>query len=164
MEVYKNDISFENVWTRVDSKLSGELVDFWMSRKLISTDTEARERSKQAVVLLRNKRGILIGVSTATKNYFKPVGAHFYFYRCFVDASFRIPGLDIKLTKTALDVLEKHVRSTSDGAVGVLALVQGETLKKRVWAIWPSLNFFFYGKDKHGNPIRIYYFRHAKIQ
>jgi len=164
MEVYKNDISFENVWTRVDSKLSGELVDFWMSRKVITQESQATERSRQAVVLLRNKEGALLGVSTATKSYFKPVGHDFYFYRCFIDTAFRIPGLDIQLTKKAVEVLEKHAKETSDDAVGVLALVQGNTLKQRVWAIWRSVNFFYYGKDKNGNPIRIYYFRHAKIK
>ena len=67
-----------------------------------------------------------------------------------------------KLTTNTLDYLESIHKSIDQRVIGVIAEFENKDLQKINYAVSKS-GFVFIGFSKKGNPIRVYYFKGAKI-
>lgn len=157
-----NDFNFDNIWSSNDEAVANELVSFWAKHGILGADL-SEHRSKQAVFVIRHDENAIVGVSTAVKIFHQPLRSYVYLYRCFIAPSARIAGLETMLTAKTKDYLESIHQEEEPIAVGFLLVAQSESLKKYNKAVWPGLNMMFIGNTATGDPIRICYFKKARI-
>ena len=161
-------ITFENLYKDVSPKVSGEIKAFWLKEGALDGERRREERVKQAVYIIRHSEsGKLVGVSTAQKTKFKALNDnYFYEFRCYIGEGHRAAGLDVKLSKITIDFLESISQEDADKPIGVFATLENEHLKKEAYwrrAFWPENRMYFVGYTSAGNPIRVRYFKGARI-
>jgi hypothetical protein len=160
-------LKFENCYQRVSDNSAAGIRALWKTETLLA-DEAATERLKEVVyVILDPDSGAVAGVSTAVKKRMNMLNNnHLYEFRCYIGEKFRVAGLDVKLSRLTFDFLETLANDDNDKPVGIFTVLENETLKERpVWrrAVWPELEMYFVGYTKTGNPIRVHYFKDARI-
>lgn len=159
---------FENMYQNLTQEVEDRIVSLWKSERALTDSEKIEERLKQVVfVVLDSGSGTLAGVSTAEKKRVPALNKnHLYEFRCFIAGDYRIAGLDVKLSKETFGFLESLSHSDTDKPVGIFSVLENETLKKEsVWrrAVWPEIEMYFVGFTNSGNPIRVHYFKGARI-
>jgi len=157
-----NQFKFENVWSLKNQDLLDEIVDAWTKVGAIPGNQSGMDRAKQVVYIVRNAENKIIGISTAYLANVPLLKNNLFVFRCMIFPGFRIPGLLAKLTSMSLQYLESIHHSLKQKVVGVFTEVENKELHKMNYAVLPS-GFTFIGYSKRGNPIRVYYFKGAKI-
>ena len=155
-------ITFENVWMEKNQELLDEIVEAWNNVGAIPPGQSGIERAKQVVYIVRNEKKKIIGISTAYLSGVKRLRNNFFIYRCMVFPGNKIPGLFTKLTDLSLKYLESIHTTLKRKVIGVLTEVENKELQKLNLAILTT-GLIFIGYSKRGNPIRVYYFKGAKI-
>ena len=153
---------FENVWCTKDQKLLNEIVEAWDRVHAIPANQSGQERAKQVVYLVRNKNDEIIGISTAYFTFIPNLNNNLFVYRCMIFPGNNIPGLFTKITLLTIEYLESIHKSLNQKVIGILTEVENKSLQKLNLAVLPS-GFVFIGYSKRGNPLRVYYFKGAKI-
>lgn len=161
-------IVFENVFGVLGKKDCDDIKTMWLKERALEDEKEMDARIRQVVYLVREaETGIVVGVSTSVKKKVSALNNNFlYEFRCFISRAYRVAGLDVKLSKMTFDFLESTSRQDADKPIGIFAILENETLKKEdVWrrAVWPEIEMYFVGYTNAGNPIRVHYFKGAKI-
>lgn len=131
-------------------------------------DSVIDTRLGQAVCLIRDTETQKVaGISTAEKKQVPSLNNNYlYEFRCYISENFRIAGLDVKLSRETFDFLESHAGKDSDKPIGIFAVLENERLKQEpLWrrAVWPEIEMYFMGYTNSGNPIRVHYFKGARI-
>ena len=157
-----NDIQFINIWKSKDLVPKKQLIEFWQKWRIIKTEKEIENRADQGLFLVIHNNEVK-GVSTAVEYDFRQLKNRFFLFRCFIDPTFRVPGLDPKLTLLSRDFLEGLFSKGKTECKGILTVVQSNRLHNRSWAIWPVTKFVYIGDTSNGFPMRVYYFNRAKI-
>lgn len=154
---------FENVWKKDDPVVSGEVSGVW--KKVGLQDEEIRQRMNQLVYVVKDEDGHVAGISTAFKVYISQLHNYMYAFRCMLTEDNRIPGLTSKLLVMTRDFLESiHETDGPEKAIGLITVVENERIKQhRTEAVWPASGMVYIGNTKGGHPIRVYYFRGARI-
>lgn len=154
----------ENVWRKVDEERLEQIVNFWLGLGILNT-SQAYKRAKQVVIMIKNDRDELVGVSTAFHTYFEKLKSYVYAYRCLIQKESRVIGLETKLTIETKSVLEKGLDDFKENKpVGLLAVIQNERLSSVArYAIWPGVNMIYIGKNSAGESMRISYFDDARM-
>ena len=153
------NIKFVTCWQTHDVSLREKIADLWLNKNILDKVT-VRDRLDQAVyAILEGER--VIGVSTVFLRDLPLLNNSFYVYRCYIDNNYRAPALDVKLFVKTRDFLEKECNGSP--VKGILAVVQNDDLKKWNHAIWPDTGMMYIGDSPKGDPMRVYYFRGAKI-
>jgi hypothetical protein len=157
-------VLLENVWKKDVSPFRAEVLEIWR-RHGGGAESDAQQRLEQLVFLVRNASGEVVGISTAFKAYVKHLRNHFYAFRLLLVPGYRIPGLTSKLLVSTRDFLESiYGGDGAEKAIGMITLVENEAIKEnRNEAIWPASKMVYIGNSKEGNPIRVYYFKGARI-
>lgn len=158
-------LEFENVYGRITEGVSREVKDLWKRETVVP---DADERVKQVAFIIRDgATKALAGVSTLAKRQVPFLNNKFlYEFRCYIAHNHRIAGLDVKLSKMTFDFIESIHKMDADGPVGIYTILENEELKKQtVWrrATWPELDMHLVGFTRSGNPIRVHYFKEARI-
>jgi hypothetical protein len=158
------DLVFENVWGGEISHIRDQVLNIWMHHRG-PQGLQADKRMKQIVFVIRNKRGDVIGLSTAFKSYIKQLRNHFFVFRLLIVPGYRVAGLTSKLLVLTRDFLESiHLTQNLDTPIGLITLVESEALKQhRNEAIWPASKMVYIGNTREGHHIRVYYFAGARI-
>ena len=159
---------FENIYRNVSDKVSEEIKALWQTEGALKDEKEMQDRVRQLVFAVRHaETGSLVGVSSAVKKEVKALNDNYlYEFRCFISKAHRMAGLDVKLSKMTFDFLESVSHQDTDKPIGVFAILENEVLKKEdVWrrAVWPEIEMHLVGYTNTGNPIRVYYFKGARI-
>jgi len=81
------------VFGRVDEATAARVTEFWVSEGVLPGREIAEERVSQVVYLVENDDSELVGVTTAYIDKAPRLGQPFYFYRNYLRASDRVPGL-----------------------------------------------------------------------
>jgi hypothetical protein len=157
-----------NVFNNVSAKVKAEIVAMWKSGDALMDDRKIEERLAQVVYVIRDSdSGQLAGVSTAEKKKVQALNNnYFYEFRCFIAQSYRSAGLDVKLSKETFGFLEALSKTDTDKPIGIFSILENEKLKQEpVWrrAVWPEIEMYFVGYTSAGNPIRVHYFKGARI-
>jgi hypothetical protein len=161
-------LAFENVYGRLSEPAKQAITALWKAEDALTDQEQMEERLKQVVIIIRDSAsGVVAGVSTAQKKRMQALNnRHLYEFRCFIGANHRIAGLDVKLSRETFDFLEKLSKSDQHHPVGIFSILENETLKNEpVWrrAVWPEIEMYFVGYTNSGNPIRVHYFKGARI-
>lgn len=159
---------FENVYKKVSNSINGEIVALWKREGGLTDEALISERLDQVVYIIRSSEsGMLAGVSTAEKKKVKALNNnYFYEFRCLIAEAYRMAGLDVKLSQLTFDFLESISSQDENRPIGIFSVLENETLKQEpVWrrAVWPEINMYFVGYTTSGNPIRVHYFKGARI-
>ena len=147
--------------------LRNEAITFWKNEGVIAANV-IEERANQLVMIARNEESEVIATSTAAKVKVKLLNDNWlYQYRCYVKPDFRVVGFDVHLTTESLKLLEAQSKMEStEAAIGVLVVVENPNLTKSSIhraAVWRAYKMYFIGYNSKGQPIRVYYFKGAKI-
>lgn len=161
-------LSFENHYRKLSEEMAAQISALWRTENALADESVISERLHQVVyVILDPDSGETAGVSTAEKKKFNMLNSNYlYEFRCYIGEKFRIAGLDVKLSRMTFDFLETLAKDDSDKPVGIFTVLENESLKEQpVWrrAVWPELEMYFVGYSKAGNPIRVHYFKDARI-
>ncbi len=157
----------ENVYSTLTPGLKQQVAELWVREGAISA-AQIEERLSQVVFIVRDSEtGELVGVSTADKKRVHALNSnYFYEFRCFIADAFRVAGLDVKLSRETFDYLAFISKQDLNKPIGIFTILENEGLKKLpVWrrAVWPEIEMYFVGYTTSGNPIRVHYFKEARI-
>ena len=161
-------ITIQNVFKNLSESMKHEIVKLWKDQGAINEEDKITERLQQVVcVVLDPEKGAVVGVSTAERRKVQALNDNYFFeFRCFFAQAYRIAGLDVKLSKTTFEFLESISKTSDNHAIGILSVLENEQLKKEsLWrrAVWPEIEMYFVGFTNHGNPIRVHYFKGARV-
>ena len=160
-------LHFEKVWQEIPPRVREELKHLWMQSNVIANAEEADKRAGQAVFVVRSDDGVLAGVSTAVHQKVKLLNDNFlYEFRCFIPDRYRVAGLDVKLSRITFDLLEQEAKKEKENTIGIFSVLENDALKKEpVWqrAVWPEIDMYFIGYTKEDHPVRVHYFKDARI-
>ena len=158
------DFSFHRIHSAVSPELGAEVVAIWTQFGGLDA-AEAQRRLSELVMIVKNKSGKVIGISTAAKTHLQQIQNHVYAYRCFILPEFRAPALDTQMIIRSKALLaEASLVGTEKRSVGIVVVVQNELLKNH-WrqAVWPGADMMYIGDTPQGHHIRIGYFKGSKI-
>ena len=160
----RNDVSFEVLWMRDTAECHDEVTQIWVTEAGLSPE-EAGRRMKELVIAMKDPNGRIVGVSTAYKTYIQRLRSHLFACRLFIVPAYRGAGLAPSLLVATRDHLESvHQYDQVDPAIGLITLVENETVRvQRNDAVWPNSRMVYIGNSKEGYPIRVYYFKGARI-
>lgn len=160
-----HDLEISNVWMNVSPGLANEIVSFWMVNRMLPEGIDAHARSKQVVLVIRNK-GKIVGLTSAEIVRYRQLNNNlFYFFRMIVLPEIQLPGIGSKMVVETRDFLESQAeKQMTNKCIGMITIVENPQLvATRNQAVWPSSKMVYIGNDKHGHHIRVYYFKGAKI-
>jgi len=155
-------LRFENVWSLKNQDLLDEIVEAWAILGVVPEGQSSMDRAKQVVYLVRNTDSKIVGISTTYISFIPKLKNKLFVYRCLIFPKYRYPGLLAMLTKMTLEYLESIHHSLNEKIIGVITEIENKSLQKLNLAVLPS-GFVFIGYSKRGNPVRVYYFKGAKI-
>ena len=159
-----SDYSFHTVNGSLPRELAEEVVKLWINFAGLEGQ-EAQRRLKELVMILSDRAGKVIGVSTVVKTYVAQIKNFVYIYRCFILPTFRAPALDTQMivrTKQYLELLSQS--ETDKRCVGIMVIVQNVIVKQN-WrqAVWLGADMIYIGNTPEGDHIRLGYFKDARI-
>lgn len=158
------NLVLENVWGKDVSLIREQVLEIWKGHGGLM-GKQADDRLKQLVFVVKDDTGAVVGMSTAFKAYVKQLRNHFFAIRLMLIPEYRIPGLTSGLLVSTRDFLESiYMEDTTGQAIGLITLVENRRLKEnRNEAIWPASKMVYIGNSGEGHPIRVYYFKGARI-
>lgn len=161
-------LDFQNVYRNVSGAVAAELSALWKLEGAIADDLEISNRLLEVVyIIMDTATGQVVGVSTAVKKKVLALNGNFlYEFRCYIGEAYRIAGLDVKLSRLTFDYLEQLASGDPEKPVGIFTVFGNDRLKQHpVWrrAVWPEIDMHFIGYNKNGDPIRVHYFKGARI-
>ena len=159
-------LKIEKVWGTDREDWRAQARALWLRNRVLADPARMEARSRQVVHGIFD-RDALVGVSTAEPIRVKLLNDHFFYeFRCFIDPAHRVPGLDVKLARQTFDTLEEQYRQGNSECIGVITILENDELRReKTWrrAVWPVINMVFVGYTTAGMPIRVYYFKGARI-
>lgn len=161
-------LDFQNVYQGLSQDMTAELRSLWISEGAITDEQVIQKRLQEVVyVILDTESGTVAGVSTAVRKKVNVLNGNFFYeFRCYIGEKYRIAGLDVKLSRLTFDFLREAGSHDPKKPVGIFTVLENDFLKEQaVWrrAVWPELQMYFMGYTKTGNPIRVHYFKGARI-
>lgn len=158
----------ENVFKKLTQGLKQQIPELWKREGALTEDKKIEERLDQVVFIIKDSEtGLVVGVSTAEKKKVQTLNNNYFFeFRCFIAETFRVAGLDVKLSRETFDFLESISLDDEHRPVGIFSVLENDKLKQEpVWrrAVWPEIDMYFVGFTNSGNPIRVHYFKDARI-
>ncbi len=163
----KVKIHWQPVFGRVDDKNKSDAISYWKKHGVLVKEEVRKQRAEELVLMAYDTDGNVIATSTAKKVQIKLLDNNWlYQYRCFIDPDHRAIGFDCHLTVESLRLLEEAAATDNDRPVGVITIIENENLytsKLHKAAVWRAYSMYFIGYDAKGHPIRVYYFKDARI-
>lgn len=158
----------ENAYKKIPQRLKLEIAELWKREGALAEEKNIEERLNQVVFVIQDSEtGLVVGVSTAEKKKVQALNNNYFFeFRCFIAEAFRVAGLDVKLSRETFDFLESIGSQDPDKPIGIFTVLENEELKQQpVWrrAVWPEIDMYFVGFTTSGNPIRVHYFKNARV-
>ena len=160
----KEKVSFEVVWGKVSPDVREDVIRIWTEHMRFSAE-EIDDRLSQVVVVMKNPAGRVVGVSTAYKTYIHQLRNYLFACRLLIVPEYRRENLAPSLLVLTRDFLESvYDQDAVNPAIGVITLVENEYVRRtRTDAIWTASKMVYIGNSKQGHPIRVYYFKGARI-
>ena len=154
----------ENVWENKSAEIKEEIINFWLSEKVI-TEQSAKQRVNQVFIVCRDLEDKIIGVNTLYKQYNVQLNNYFYYYRTYISPKARKSQMVVDMMLVARDYLEaRYVNKQETETIGLFLEVENKDLKERLnQAIWPGSKFIYIGENQRGDHLRVYYFKNALI-
>jgi hypothetical protein len=159
-----DNFKFDCLWEPGHEEDREKVKSLWRKYGALQDESRIERRSREIVYAVKTPEGEVVAVSTA-----RAVQApflnnhHFYEFRCFIEPSFRVPGLDSLLAVKTKTFLEQQKDSVTVFK-GLLMVIENEALRtQRTKAVWPASEMVFVGYNSKGHHIRVGYFKGARI-
>ena len=128
-EVYQefHGYNLYNVYGRTTPEIRALVVDLWSRNKILSRDTDPDARAAQVGLMAVSAAGELVGVNTIYVGQLDscgmedPTGAHYFFYRMFIQSKDRRPEMMRVMTNGAYDLLKMIERSNKPKGMVIVA-------------------------------------------
>ena len=159
-----SDFSFHPIAETVSPEIASEVIEIWTEFAGLDK-AEAQRRLAELIMVVKDEAGKVVGVSTAVKTHLPQIQNYVFVYRCFILPKFRVPALDTQMIVRSKNHLHQISKSeTEKKSVGIMVIVQNETLKKN-WrqAVWRGADMIYMGNTPKGDHMRIGYFKQARI-
>jgi hypothetical protein len=146
-ELRYGEYRLENVYGDISPAVRDEIVAFWLAQRALLDEREARRRVAEVAFLVRNPGGEIVGLNTVYKGAIRSVPV--YFYRSFVRAGDRDPGLSRSLLRSATRYF-----ATRGDARGIAFVAENPKLTRRgAVASVQRLGFRLLGTDPAGRQV-----------
>lgn len=159
-----SDFTFQALTSPVTRETASEVVKIWTESAGLDQN-EAQRRLTELVMVVKDNRGKVVGISTAVKSHVPQLQNYVFLYRCFILPEFRAPALDTQMIVRSKNYLHQVSKSEMEKkCVGIMVIVQNEILKKN-WrqAVWRGADMMYIGNTPNGDHMRIGYFKGARI-
>jgi hypothetical protein len=93
------------VYQSINDRLTEQIIHFWQRNNAIPDPAERRRRVADVVYTIHTASGELVGVSTVYVSKLQGDGPS-YFYRMFIQAEHRQPGMMRHITNATRDLLQ----------------------------------------------------------
>jgi len=154
------------VWNKVTPVLEAELSQFWLDTKALLQEKRAAARAKQVVCIARSEQGDIVGLGSAYPCIVPLLRQPMYYYRTYVAPDYRGKGLMIPLLNASKEALQEYNLAALPKlkCLGVIVETENKQLEAAFHtAYWPRTGFTFMGYSKHGLPLRVWYFKGARV-
>jgi len=135
---------------------------FWADQGVLEGEA-ARQRLDEAVCLLLDDSGEIIGINSVHEEPLHLVGGRpFFVYRAYLPDG----GADsaVAMFNAAFEVLDAEYRADPSRPIGICVLVTDpEEMRRRPEAIWPDTELIYAGILPEGGQLRIRYFDDATV-
>lgn len=161
-----------SAWPEPPDEVRDEVIRFWLATGALPDLATAQERSRQLLVVARDTRGQVVGVSTAVRVLVHQLGCECFYYRTFVAPAARNRGL--RSTQLVWQILHESYRLLNERFLhgfdrdvpGLYAEMENPSvMRRRNEAVWEDngMNFVFIGRTEGGYHMRVWYFSEARI-
>lgn len=118
------------VHNKIDSKLRQDIINLWLSCNVLDKQ-QAYSRVKEVVAVGYDENGKLIGITTAYSRQFSPLGGNWFFYRMFIDPSFR--GRKIRRnTPGFFTETYSYLKKNYPSSKGVVAVLENNKISDKL--------------------------------
>lgn len=130
-ELYFGSYRLDNVYEQVTRTLADEIVALWQESRVL-TGAEARRRTAEVVLTIRDNSGTLVGVNSVYVKNFIKADNPYYFYRVFIRPQNRRSfGLRSFAGKSTREFLKSYVPSGhTTRPRGVIIIVENRKLTR----------------------------------
>ena len=139
LNLYFRDYLFENVYLRTTECQRAEILTLWHNGKAGIEGADAERSSREAVFLIRNRSGQLVGASTVALVRLKD-GQRYYSFSLFLRPQDRVPYLMVTVCDATRDFLRNFKHPVSQPA-GMLNINENRKLMR------PGMRRLF---ERHG--------------
>jgi hypothetical protein len=119
----------ETVYGRLSRPLAAEIVRFWLQQGVIPGIEEARRRVSQVVDVIRNAQGEIVGLNSVYPASYRVKQDIYLFYRLFIRAIDRKPGLARFATEHVALALKSRPE-VRPGIKGLIAVTENPKLTR----------------------------------
>src|SRR5688500_9697831 len=134
-----DNLKFECLWKPGHEEDREKVKSLWRKYGALEDESHIEKRSREIVYAVMTAEDEAVAVSTARAIKVPFLNNHhFYEFRCFIEPSFRIPGLDSLLAVKTKSFLEQQKDSVTKFK-GVLMVIENEALRiQRTKAVWAA--------------------------
>ncbi len=152
--LFYNNISVSIVYQNLNIENSVDITHFWLTSGAINDIKIIKSRIKDVVLVAKNTKGIVIGISSVYLNPFLNSPNQYYFYRMFIHPMHHQMRLMTFMTmQTWLHLKEQH----KDKAQGMIIVTENKKLMKKGFVKYfkKILGFQYFGKNEYQQDIWI---------
>lgn len=162
VETYSN-YSLQIVFGRVNQELAREIADFWLKNNAITNPLEAGRRTSEVVMVIRNEQDEVAAVSTAYLDKLPDSDDLYHFFRMFIRAADRVPGLARQAVLNSIEYLASQADATAKPKGLVMVTENRKLAAKIIVSNLKRMGFVHLGTDQGGNHQNMpKYARHTK--
>lgn len=147
----------DEVYATVGEQLTEELVAFWTEEGVLD-QASARERARDVVLVLRDDRGRISGVSSAFIKVFPFLGNRsVWVFRSYVSEPTRSFETFSAMFCRTRDLLESLMHEgTGNMPEGILVMVPDPAVERaQPEAVWPETGLIYMGRTSEGQQLRV---------
>jgi len=128
--LYYGIYRLDNVYGQITTALGDEIVALWQENRVLS-EVEARRRTAEVVLTIRDNGGTLVGVNSVYIKDFIKADNPYYFYRVFIRPQDRRSfGLRSFAGKSTREFLKSYVPIGHTKPQGVIIVVENRKLTR----------------------------------
>jgi hypothetical protein len=161
-------LTCKQIWHQEDPALRAEINSFLIRERAFGDPEKARRYANNALGILQDADGRVVGVSSISKMYVSQVRLYMWNYQMFISKAYRRHGHGIPLfeqDQAYLNDLAIRQGGRVDDCVGILAAYQDKVSHPELerLAVLMPWGMQYSGRDLQGYPVRLYYFPGADI-
>lgn len=154
------DYHLENVYLRVTESLRAEILELWTTEGAGLRGADAERSSREAVFLVRDRLGVLAGVSTVALVRLKN-GQRYYSYSMFLRPRDRVPFLMVVVCDATRDFLRTFKHPVSQPA-GMLNINENlKLMRPGMRRLFERHGYRYWGKTARGEDVWVTEFSQA---
>lgn len=155
MELTYNKYRIIPVYGKTDEVQRQDILRFWARNRAIGNPAEARRRTRDVVLIIRDEAGEVAGVTSVYVDQFQ--GQRYYYYRMFIEPGDRVYGMMSFATGATRNLLRDL--EVPDKPLGIVAITENvKLMRKGTRRQFERIGWEYVGKTENGLDIWKYDF------